>query len=65
MVKSGKTEFVTLSYTKHAYGVWRGDHGTRHRYLVDGVLKESENTWFGLGAYFKTLPTAEGVEQEI
>jgi hypothetical protein len=66
MEKSGKTEFVTLkSYTKHVYGVWRGDHGARHRYLVDGVLIESENTWFGVPSCFGNLPTAVGVEQEI
>jgi hypothetical protein len=66
MEKSGKTEFVTLkSYTKHVYGVWRGDHGTCHRYLVDGVLIESKNTWFVHESSFENLLTPVGVEQEI
>jgi hypothetical protein len=66
MEKSGKTEFVTLkSYTKHVYGGARGDDAKCHRYLVDGVLIESKNTWFGHESYFKNLPTAVGVEQEI
>lgn len=53
MEKSSKTEFVTLrSYTKHRGGT-RGDHGTRHRYLTDGVLIESENTWFKHELYFR------------
>jgi hypothetical protein len=59
--KSGKTSSVMLkSYTKHVYGVWRGDHGELHRYLVDGVLIESKNTWFA-GSNNLLI----GVEQEI